>query len=622
SAGLSTAALLFLIVASFGGRHTSDSTAKRVSRSRLWAASAAPRMVVGCALALHVGLLAYSASCHSPTLNEPGALVSGISHWKFGRFDLFRENPPLVRMIAALPSMAAGFKEDWGGFSPVPELRPALTMGQRFAAANGERVLWLTTLGRWACIPFSLIGAMVCFRWARELYGPRAGLGALLLWCFSPNILAHGALLTSDIGATALGAAAWYAFWRWLRDATWRRAAIFGLLLGIAELAKATLVVFYPLAAVIWVVFRLADGQAREPRMLAREVGMLSLAIAISIYLINLGYGFEGTGRPLGRFDFISATLAGEKDALGRGNRFRGTSIEALPVPLPANYVQGIDVQRKDLERFGLPSYLGGELREVGWWYYYLYGLAVKVPVGTWLIVALAATARFIRGARGNWRDGVTLLAPLFAVLTLASSQTGLNHHFRYILPIAPYAFIWGSAALASGAPVVRALSVVAVASTIASSLYVYPHNLSYFNEPAGGPARGHAHLIHSSLDWGQDLLHLKKWIAEHPEARPLNLVYYGPIDPASIGMEYEFPEFQRSPEHPYHSKLAIKRGWYAVSVNFLCGAPFRAAGSERRRECLRQDACTELAAYTPVGRAGYSIYIYHITGAEVDNAH
>ncbi len=55
------------------------------------------------ALAAHAGLLAYSAWRHSPVLTEVGQLPAGISHWELGRFDLYRVNPPLVRLVAALP---------------------------------------------------------------------------------------------------------------------------------------------------------------------------------------------------------------------------------------------------------------------------------------------------------------------------------------------------------------------------------------------------------------------------------------------------------------------------------------------------------------------------------------
>ena len=50
---------------------------------------------------------------------------------------------------------------------------------------------------------FSLIGGLFCFAWSRELWQSNsAGLISLTLWCFEPNILAHGELITPDCAAT------------------------------------------------------------------------------------------------------------------------------------------------------------------------------------------------------------------------------------------------------------------------------------------------------------------------------------------------------------------------------------------------------------------------------------
>ena len=86
-----------------------------------------------------------------------------------------------------------------------------------FITANGERSFWFFTWARWVCIPFSLLGGYVCYRWAKELYGEWSGLLALTLWCFEPNILANGQMITPDMGATAFGVTAAYVFWRWLK---------------------------------------------------------------------------------------------------------------------------------------------------------------------------------------------------------------------------------------------------------------------------------------------------------------------------------------------------------------------------------------------------------------------
>src|SRR5215212_8698000 len=66
------------------------------------------RRVVLLVLLVHSTLLLYSAYVHSPTVNEPAHLAAGLSHWRFGRFELYRVNPPLVRMLAALPIRILG----------------------------------------------------------------------------------------------------------------------------------------------------------------------------------------------------------------------------------------------------------------------------------------------------------------------------------------------------------------------------------------------------------------------------------------------------------------------------------------------------------------------------------
>jgi len=218
-------------------------------------------------LAIHSGLLACSAYVHSPTLNGPGNLVAGLSIWKFGRFDLYNVNPPLVKMVAALPVLAAGYEEDWSGFYTGPGARPEFAMGEDFVAAIGERSFFLFMIARWACISFSLLS--VGPRFIRQALGSRR----LCHWCFEPNILPHAPLITPDAHATALGLVACYTFWRWLKKPTWSQAALTGIVLSLAELAKTTLILLYPLWPVMWVVYRRGDRKGMHVRDWLREGG-------------------------------------------------------------------------------------------------------------------------------------------------------------------------------------------------------------------------------------------------------------------------------------------------------------------------------------------------------------
>jgi len=288
------------------------------------------------------------------------------------------------------------------------------------------------------------------------------------------------------------------------------------------------------------------------------------------------------------------------------GNRFTGSWVGSIRIPLPMSYVLGIDLDQGVLDR-AQTAYLRGQWRtEGGWWYYYLYALAIKVPLGTWCLALLAAfcRVRFKEGS-ASWRDEVVLLAPAVVVLALFSAQTSLNKHFRYVLPIFPFLYVWMSQ-VARPAVLRRkgiaCLAGLALAWSAGGSLWVYPHSLSYFNDLVGGPAGGPAHLLGSNVDYGQDLLYLKRWLDEHPEARPLGLRPRLPYDPRAVGIEYYEPP--RGPRPAARRSDTVTQegplpGWYAVSVNEVYGF-------SRDYDYFRQ--------FQPVARAGWSIYIYHIT--------
>jgi hypothetical protein len=266
----------------------------------------------------------------------------------------------------------------------------------------------------------------------------------------------------------------------------------------------------------------------------------------------------------------------------------------------------GIDLQKWDFER-KMWSYLWGEWRMGGWWHYYLYALAIKVPLGTWVLGSLALLlALFGRGYTASWRDELVLLAPIAAVLTLVSSQTGFSHHLRYVLPVFPFAFVWTSKVTRAVDRRHGKIAKVAAGAflwAIVSSLWCYPHSLSYFNELVGGPKRGHEHLLDSNIDSGQDLLYLKRWVDKHPDARPLGLAYCLPfLDPRIAGLEYALPPPGPDGKHGAGRNpetVGPKPGWYALSVRELQGRHRRYAYFLR---------------FEPVAMAGYSIYIYHIT--------
>jgi hypothetical protein len=357
--------------------------------------------------------------------------------------------------------------------------------------------------------------------------------------------------------------------------------------------------------------------------------------MVVALYILNLGYGFEGSVTRLGDYKFVSTSLGAEDGAgkapTGGGNRFADSCLAELPVPLPKHYLLGMDLQRRDFEDYGLPSYLAGKFSSKGWWYYYLYALAIKVPLGTWLLVLLAAVSPLLvrRSTKPHdqdasapaWRDEFVLLCPAVVIVVFVSSQTGFSEHMRYVLPAFPFVFIWTGRigpCLGRDHRVLTGIATAAFLWSIGSSLAVYPHSLSYFNELVGGPTGGPDHLLQSNVDWGQDLLFLKCWLDEHPEAKPLRLAYFGYCDPKYFGIDYIAPDAP-TPVANGAASAKLPPGWYAISVNFVGGMPHFSYKGDGTEMNYAQDALTPFQKLKPTATAGYSIYIYHVSATDAE---
>jgi hypothetical protein len=566
---------------------------------RLWSA-----LAVTFLLALHLAMAERSLIQENPTVDEVVHLPAGITYWQKHTFRLYHHNPPLIKMIAALPvvwakpDMALVYQQpSWTAPDPSPP-----TFSQTFALANFNRYFELFCLGRMVMPLFSVLGGLAVFAWSRKLYGTGGGLLSLCLWVFCPNILAHVRLITTDLGSTAVGAAATYLFWQYLRNPTWARAAAAGVLLGLAQLTKFSMLLLYAVWPFLWLV-QLAWATPRERiyRQLASGVAHGCLVVALSVLVIDTGYLFEGVGIPLGRFEFASGALtrpvaggirhapATKNPAFAmlwpfRENRFRNTLLAGLPVPLPEHYVLGFDEQKIEAEGFpkrlerafqalragdlvrakqeagaadnsvaGYPVYLNGELRDSGWWYYYFCALLYKVPEGTWLLVLLSVVLLFSSTrTRESWVDEICLAAVPLVVLFAMSFLTNINLGLRYVLSIFPYVLIsvgkvvpWVEGLSGTRRAAARSYIAICLVTTIVATVAISPHYLAYFNWSSGGPDRVPARLIDSNLDWGQDLVALRQWCREHLGDEPIGLAYFGQINPSIFADQGDpFPWF------------------------------------------------------------------------------
>jgi hypothetical protein len=525
----------------------------------------------------------------SVTIDEFVHLPVGLYALYTRDFSLDPINPPWPRMIAASALLSHP-----PSFSPEPGTAH-WSMGYQFMRDNADEYQALFVRGRTMIILVTVLLGVLVFLWACELYGWQSGLAALAMFTVSPTMLAHGHLVTLDMSGALGFTATAYATWRMLRRPSARTAAVVGAALGVATLLKlsGSVLVAALLGSVAASVVGDRDDAGRPGPL--RWLGLLALAGAVTVLVVNAGYGFEGTLAPL-----ATAKLA-------EGGRLASIA-ETWPwlrVPFPRPFVDGVDMVL-EVGKEHEPSYfLAGELSSEGWWYYHLVAFALKTPLPIVAISLLAFVAWLAGKGRGSREYCVFL--PVLLVFASNALFNSLQIGVRHVLPVYPLLFVgaspWIPAALvaarsSTAGRVAAALVLVGAGWLLAGTLRVAPRYLQYFNEVAGGPEGGHRWLIDSNVDWGQDLLRLREYM-DREELEGVHLAYFGRVHPHVYGIR--FAPLERGRSH----------GVAVVSASFLMGRPYFWYLGGRMR-WVPGGTYTWLQEEEPIARVG-SMFVYQI---------
>jgi 4-amino-4-deoxy-L-arabinose transferase-like glycosyltransferase len=562
----------------------------------------------------------------APTYDETTHLSQGLLHLIDGDYRFQVDHPPFAKLVAGAGARAVGAR--------LPAERPAWRPDMRNPfehRAWAWRVLYRTPEndaerlfrgGRLALVPLALVILLVVWRWTRSLHGEAAGLAALALAAFDPNLVAHAHLVTSDAPVTALLAAAAYALWRGLVHwrPGWCLAA--GACLGLALATKYTALLvaaLVPLLALGRALDRTPWPYGRSDRRFDTPAGRLAAAAAFTLVV-----GVTAWGTLWATYRFRGAAAPDLTVGLtGHAIQMWLASVTPWPLALveraaewrvvPDAWALGLVYLVADAHLFPRVSYLAGALSERGWWYYFPAALALKAPLATLILAALgvagtlsgAATTAQDRAAR-RWASILVLGLPLgfLAVAGTSSLDVGL----RQVLPLYPFLLILagGGAAvcLRWRRPLGAALALAAIAWVAVASARIAPDYLAYFNEAAGGPDRGIRWLVDSNLDWGQALRRLPAWLAERG-IREVNLCYFGTADPDAYGLRHVALPGCTSYERPVASpKLP---GFVAISATHLVGV--------HHPPELRAWYQELLARGRLVGVVGHAIHVYDVAG-------
>jgi hypothetical protein len=500
--------------------------------------------VAGVALLLGVLMLqlALSVRLESLSWDEGDHIFAGYMSWKRADFGLNPEHPPLVKMVATVPLLSMPLK--------VPELQNRYFKSEAYF--DGRDLIYGNDAGRivfrvrMAAMIFTVLLALIAFLTAREMFGRGAAFIALTLVVFEPNLLAHGAMVTTDAGLACFLLGTIYAFYRYLKAPSLWRMAVTGLAGGLAAATKHSAILLLPMLALLALTevlrrrHRPEADSAPVPETRGRQALRLAAAIlavaAIAVVILWGVYGFRYAARPDGLH--INPPLAETVRGLSPIEA-RGILTLARWRLLPESYLYGLTDVRA-VANF-MPSYIFGKVYEHGVWFYFPVAFAVKSTLALLLLSALAVVA-IARGRLNRWREILFLTIPPL-IYMLVSMGSHLNIGARHILLV----FIFASV-LAAGAAwsFIRAdrrwiypLGALLLFHAV-SSLGAFPTSyMAYSNELWGGPSATYKYLTDSNTDWGQQLIGTKKYL-DGRGVKNCWFAYF--VDPAIRPASYGIP--------------------------------------------------------------------------------
>ncbi len=508
----------------------------------------------------------------SQTWDEAMHIKAGFEYWTTADFRNNPQHPPLIKLIAAFPLL-------WMNVERVTPAEPReIEGGRQFLFENrtpADRILLAARMGP---LIFSLGLTLAVAWWTRRRFGAIAGLLALLLLAFDPNLLAHGRYVTNDVPMALLyflSCALWIDF---VERGSRARLAAAGLVLGLTLATKFSAVLLLPLLPLLYWVVGAANGSLRH---WVRSCLALFLTAAFVVWLV-----YMPGRRPRDRRRLREVAVSGT--AVGRTMRWVSARTGLRTHP----YWAGLD-QVAEHNRSGHLNYFLGRVSEQGDWRYFPVAFLVKSPLS--LFALWLAAIAWIRGV--PWTRAHTALGLACAAFFGFCVSSNMNLGVRYLFPVYPLLIVLGASAAAAAVRSKAGLACLAGVLALHSIevARIHPYYPAFFNAAAGGPETGPRYLLDSNIDWGQDLDRFIRY-CQSLGIDHAGLTYFG-----SASLSHTPVRIDPVPASWETWKTESYDGVVASSVTPLYGL------------YVPWDELTWLRKRPPTAKIGYSIYVWDL---------
>ncbi len=557
----------------------------------------------------------------SLTMDELAHIPAGFSYLYAKDFRLNPEHPPLIKDLAAIPLMFLNLNFPENHDSWQTGVNNQWWFGNQFIFKSGndaDKIIF------WSRIPMILLTVffwLLIYLWAKNVVGSKYALIVLLLAVFSPTIIAHGGLVTTDIGA-AFGFLLAVYFWiKFLKQPDFKSTIIFSIVLGFALLLKFSLALLIPIFGIISIAYWWASSEKIKKILKTFFLAAVSAFFAV-LFIIWPIYYVHTLNYPIERqvFDTQDILASNSNTILKNATIFFAGRKITRPV---AHYALGLLMATQRVGS-GNTVYFLGDISATAWKHYFPVVYLLKEPLsfyilGLCLIIIFLSylikdnkkfCGKCLLNAKKIIADNIEAFSLLIiiAVYWATSILGNLNIGVRHILPVLAPTYILFVLLLkkileknggSSGGKTLIGFTALMLIWYCLSSMFSFPHYLSYFNELTGGSKNGYKYVVDSNYDWGQDLKTLQRFV-ENNNIEKIKIDYFGGDD-----VEYRFGDKWEG----FNPHSGPQKGWFAISATLLQNG----RGNPTKGFNQPTGYYKWLDEYQPIARAGNSIFIYNI---------
>lgn len=474
-------------------------------------------------------LLSFASVCH--THDELGHLACGLELWETGGYEIEAQHPPLPRLASALLPYLKGLRLQHTG-----EL---FQEGWAILISDGEysQNLFLSRLGM---LPFYVAAClgMLYLLWP---LGPWVRNSALVLLAFSPNMLAHAGLATTDGACAAFYVLSVAALANCMETRKKRHFWFLALFFALGLLSKHSFLFFFLPTALLSLLYARWRGKSCPFTWKMALGGFLLLFFCCwAAYNFSLGPIWTPT----------SLAAQWKPDLLPPWlKQFLAT--HSFPFP---EYFRGIlEVLAHDAD--GHKSFFLGTVRDQGHPLFFLVSLLVKTPLVTLACFGAGVYLR-LRLVRKDPLPRLDLALLAFATVLGVASFSSINIGVRHVLPLFPFLAALGGYGLATLLARKKTVIVLVLCLHVAVSLLHFPGYIGFHNALAAPFAEKVS--VDSNLDWGQHQYQFSEYLDAHPEITSIHL---DPLLKLTAWLQRDKPLHMKTlaPETPVHGYVAIR---------------------------------------------------------------